>query len=158
MTAQQNGYGLEVQYDHFEEKALEGPIHFIALCYDAICYDVDLYDCVDLLVSIGEEFYRISTKQIDQDDADFVFHLCYEFDPEEFPRRILTTNEEPLRFIRREPEDDALPVLRFHLGERPILLTADIGEIMIGFSGEDVDGNQVIFDHEALLNDDLNNA
>ena len=147
----------EVQSNHFEEKAVEGPVHFIALCYDAVCYDTDLYDCVDLLVSIGEEYYRISTKQIGEDDADFVFHLCNGYDPDEFPRKIISTNEEPLRFIRREPEDGMLHVLRFQLGERPILLTADIGEIMIGFSGEDVDGNQVIFDHEVLLNDDLEN-
>lgn len=146
---------LEISYEAFEKIASAGPVHYIALCYDAVCYDEDLYDCVDLLIAVGDDFYKISTRELETDEADFTFSRCSEHDLEKFPRKILSTRQEPLVFIRREQEEGAMPVLRFHLGDRPILLTADVGDIMIGLSSEGVNGEEVPIGNHILLNDEF---
>ncbi len=145
---------IDLNEEVFDDFALKGPVHYIALSDDSICYDDNLYDCSEILVYAGDTYFIIASQRIGYDQNDFLISSFRWVNMElDYHRKIISTEEEPLVFIRREDDIETYPVLRFHLGERPVLVTADDGTIMIGLSHWDVDGNWMEYENNTLLND-----
>ena len=69
-----------------------------------------LLDCDGIIVAFEKAKILISSKKLGEDDFDFVY---YEFPQEYECRKILSSFEEPVCFIRKESEDNCLDTCAF---------------------------------------------
>ena len=128
------------------------PIEYIGIYELNWLMDDNLLDCEGIIVAFEDRKILISSKETGEDEYNFVY---YNFDIDYECRRILSLPEEPVRFIRKEDQEEcALHYLRFHIGERPIIVTADYIELlMVGLSHWGLDGEWLEFENNNLLND-----
>ena len=109
--------------------------------------DVNLLDCEGIIVAFKNRKILISSQKIEEDTFDFIY---YNFEGDHECRKILSSKDEPIRFIRKEDSN----FLRFHIGERPIIVTAsDIECLMVGLSHWGLNGEWIEFENDNLLND-----
>ena len=127
------------------------PIVYIGIYELNWLMDDNLLDCDGIIVAFEKEKILITSKKLNEDDFDFVY---YKF-PEEYEcRKILSSFEEPIHFIRKESEENCYRYLRFQIGNRPILVTAYEDEwIEVGLSHWDINDEWLDFDDNNLLND-----
>ena len=134
---------------------------FFSIAYDPIQYigiyelnwlmDDNLLDCNGIIVAFEKAKILMSSKKLGEDDFDFVY---YEFPQEYECRKILSSFEEPIRFIRKESEKNRYRRLRFQIGNRPILVTAYEDEwIDVGLSHWNINDGWLEFENNHLLND-----
>ena len=103
------------------------------------------------IVHLEKAKILISSKKLGEDDFDFVY---YEFPQEYECRKILSSFEEPIHFIRKESEENSYRYLRFQIGNRPILVTAYEDKwIEVGLSHWNINDEWLDFDNNNLLND-----
>ena len=103
--------------------------------------DDNQLDCEGLIVVFEDKQYLIQSKAIGEDDFEFFY---YEFNEDYECRKILSSPEEPIYFIRKEEKEKSYRVLRFQIGARPILATADDdGLLTIGISHWGVDDDEL---------------
>ena len=113
--------------------------------------DDNQLDCEGIIVAYADKKYLILSQAINMDEADFFY---YEFNEDYECRKILSIREEPLYFIRKEKKEKCHPILRFQIGERPILVTALEDDYMtIGISHWDINDEWLDYDNWNLLND-----
>ena len=126
------------------------PINYIGIYELNWIMDDNLLDCDGIIVAFEDRKILVSSKMIVDEDCDFVY---YDF-PEEYEcRKILSSAEEPLRFIKKK-ENDSSPTLRFQIGIRHILVVAYYDKwVDVALSHWDANDNFVEFDNNTLLND-----
>ena len=112
--------------------------------------DDNQLDCEGIIVSFEDKQYLIKSFVRGEDDFEFLY---FEFTKEYKCRKILSSPKEPICFIRKEDEEDLYPALRFQIGARPILATAEEGYLTIGISHWDANENRLEFENNNLLND-----
>ena len=127
------------------------PIVYIGIYELNWLMDDNLLDCAGIIVAFEKEKILITSKKLNEDDFDFVY---YKF-PEEYEcRKILSSFEEPIHFIRKESEENCYRYLRFQIGNRPIFVTAYEDEwIDVGLSHWDINDEWIDFENDNLLND-----
>lgn len=114
--------------------------------------DDNQLDCEGLIVVFEDKQYLIQSKAVGEDKFEFFY---YEFNEKYECRKIISSPEEPIYFIRKEEEEESYRVLRFKIGARPILATADDdGLLTIGISHWDINDDWLEFENNNLLNDD----
>ena len=127
------------------------PIQYIGIYELNWLMDDNLLDCEGIIVAFEKAKILISSKKLGEDDFDFVY---YEFPQEYECRKILSSFEEPIHFIRKESEDNSYRYLRFQIGNRPILVTAYEDKwIDVGLSHWDINDEWLEFENNHLLND-----
>lgn len=107
------------------EQMAHEPIKFIAMSKDHICYDDNLYDCADILVSVGDAYYVISSHDVKTDEYDFTYSKADQFDAAEWPLMIASEESLPIIFAGKESGDDMYPALIFHFNGHELIATAD---------------------------------
>lgn len=114
--------------------------------------DDNQLDCEGLIVVFEDNQYLIQSKAIGEDDFEFFY---YEFNEDYECRKILSSPEEPIIFIRKEEEENSYRALRFQIEERPIVAMAiEDGLMTIGISHWDINDDWLEFENNNLLNDD----
>lgn len=127
------------------------PIVYIGIYELNWLMDDNLLDCEGIIIAFKDRKILISSKKIDEDDFDFIY---YDFQQEYECRKILSSFEEPIHFIRKESEENSYRYLRFQIGNRPILVTAYEDEwIDVGLSHWDINDEWLEFENNHLLND-----
>ena len=97
------------------------PIEYIGI-YELDCLiDDNQLDCEGIIVAFSDKLYLIKSLSIGEDDYEFFY---YEFSRAYDCRKILSSDKEPIYFVRKEEEEDSFRMLRFQIGNRPILATA----------------------------------
>lgn len=129
------------------------PVKYIAIHRNYVYYDTNLLDCNSVMVGIGKNIYQIRNRYAGNGKYDFEFEELSNFNPEMWPRRIISTEDEPIKFVRKEDEDSNFAVLRFCIGERPLLITANDVDLMVGISHYDENGDWIEFGKNTMLND-----
>ena len=130
---------------------------FLALANTRISYigiyelfgliDDNLLDCEGIVVCFPDRRVLIKSKAVGEDDCTFVY---YEFNQNFAGRKILSKTEEPISFIRKESPE----LLRFQIGERPLLVTADDTSIVtVGLSHWGINEEWIKYENHMLLND-----
>lgn len=126
------------------------PINYIGIYELDWIIDDNQLDCKGIIIAFKDKQYLTQSKSIGEDDYEFFY---YEFTDNYECRKILSSTAEQIRFIRKE-EKEAFRVLRFQIGGRPILVTADDdGLLTIGISHWDINDDGLEFDNNCLLND-----
>ena len=127
------------------------PIRYIGIYELSWLIDDNLLDCEGIIVAYDDERYLVKSWVGCEGEADFAF---YEFNQHYECRKILSTPEEPIRFVRKEEEAGAYRVLRFRIGDRPILITAVAGGMLtVGISHRGSNDEWLEFGNNNLLND-----
>ncbi len=128
------------------------PIQFIGIYELDLFIDDNQLDCEGIIVAFEDKQYLIQSKATGEDDFEF---FCYEFAEEYECKKILSSPEESICFIRKEEEENCFRKLRFQIGARPILVTAiEDGLLTIGISHWDINDDWLEFENNKLLNDD----
>ena len=135
------------------QKCCFGKIDYIAIAKWYHEYDDNLLDCDTIIIKVNDKLFEIGSCYSGQRNYDFSVEEFSDFNTELWPRKIVSTPEEPIRFIRKETEPDSFPVLRFEIGYRPLLVTANETNLTVGLSHWDAEGNWVEFENNCLLND-----
>ena len=128
------------------------PVHYIMLDERPWFWNTNVCDCDYVFVAIGDEVFKIESQYIGVEEEDFRYEHISGLTSKSY-RKIISTEEEPLRFIRREQKPECSPVLRFQLGERPLLITAMDTEVGVGLSHWDINGKWIEYEDNQLLND-----
>ena len=127
------------------------PIEYIGIYELDWLMDYNQLDCEGIIVAFTDKQFLIKSLSIGEDDFEFFY---YEFSQPYDCRKIVSSSDEPIHFIRKEEEEDSFRVLRFQIGNRPILATAEAdGLLTIGISHWDVNGKWLDFENNNLLND-----
>ena len=127
------------------------PIEYIGIYKLDWLIDDNQLDCEGIIVAFSDKQYLIKSLSIGEDDYEFFY---YEFSQAYECRKILSSDKEPIYFVRKEEEEDSFRVLRFQIGNRPILATAEADELLtIGVSHWDVNDEWLDFENNNLLND-----
>lgn len=127
------------------------PIEYIGIYELDWLTDDNQLDCEGIIVSFTDKQYLIKSLPISEDDYGFCY---YEIPQASNCRKILSSSDEPVYFVRKEEEDDSFRMLRFQIGNRPILVTAtDDGFLTVGISHWDTNGEWLDFENNTLLND-----
>ena len=127
------------------------PIEYIGIYELNWLMDNNQLDCEGIIVAFSDKQYLIKSLSIGEDDYEFFY---YEFSQAYECKKILSSDKEPICFVRKEEEEDSFRVLRFQIGNRPILATAEAdGLLTIGVSHWDVNDEWLDFENNNLLND-----
>lgn len=134
--------------DFFNKK--HTPINYIGI-YELDCFiDENQLDCEGIIVAFEDEQYLIKSFV----SGEGKLELCYFVFLDEYNcRKILSSQEESICFVRKEIEEDFPCVLRFQIGSRPILVTADDDCLTIGISHWGINDEWLEFENNKLLND-----
>lgn len=126
------------------------PINYIGI-YEIDCIiDDNMLDCEGIIVSFEDKRYLIKSFINSKGNFDFLY-FAFTNDTYEC-RKIQSFQEEQIYFIQKEIEEDFPCILRFQIGSRPILVTAD-DCLTIGISHWDINDNWLEFENNNLLND-----
>ena len=127
------------------------PIQYIGIYELNWIMDDNLLDCEGIIIAFENRKILISSKEIGEEDFDFVY---YDFLQEYECRKILSSPDESICFIRKEEEEEASRALRFQVGYRPILVMAYENKwLTVGLSHWDVNGEWMEYENNNLLND-----
>ena len=127
------------------------PIEYIGIYKLDWLIDDNQLDCEGIIVAFSDKLYLIKSLSIGEDDYEFFY---YEFSQAYECRKILSSDKEPICFVRKEEKENSFRALRFQIGNRPILATAEAdGLLTIGISHWDVNGKWLDFENNNLLND-----
>ena len=126
------------------------PINYIGIYELDWIIDDNQLDCEGIIVSFEDRQYLIKSFARSEEDFEFSY---FELTKEYKCRKILSSHKEPICFIRKEKEKESCPVLRFQIGARPILATADNGYLTIGISHWDINEKWLEFENNNILND-----
>ncbi len=127
------------------------PINYIGIYELDWLLDDNQLDCEGIIVAFNDRKILITTKELGEDDFDFIY---YDFSQNYDCRKIISSTDEPICFIRKEEEEGCSPELRFQIGSRPIIAIACEKEFLtIGISHWGIDGEWLEFENNNLLND-----
>ena len=142
---------IDISEERFQ-RYKDRPIKYIDLSSDAHRYDDNLYECEGITIAIDDTFFGVESQRIGTDQFGFVFQEYSGCGKESWPLRVMPNAGERLSYIRKEEEEEYSHVLRFQMGDRPILITADEDCLMVGLSHWDVNGNWLEYDNNILIN------
>lgn len=128
------------------------PIDRICVKNDFIMYDSNLLDCDSIIVDMKSHKYEITVKYLYGDVFDFSFSEVSDYNPEIWSRKIISTEEEPVKFVCKRFDGDD-PVLYFKIGERPLVISIDEMMLTVGLSGYDENDNRINYNNDEMFND-----
>lgn len=134
------------------EKYIQEPVKYIALDERSVCYDENQWDCNEVVIAIGDAIFGITGQRVAEDQSDFKFGEWSDYNKKMRPYLVQSSEEEPISFVRIEREPGCDAVMRFNIGNRPILITAEEDGVMIGISHWGLDGEWLEFDNNVLVN------
>lgn len=117
-------------------------------------YDDNLLDCESIIVKVNDKLFEIGSTYSGQGTYDFSFEELSDFNTAGWPRKIASTETEPINFIRKETEPNRFHVLRFEIGSRPLLITAEKDGLTVGLSHWDNDGKWIEYENNKLPNNE----
>ena len=144
----------EAVYDTSEENFLkhtQEPIKFIALDNDGVCYDENVWGSIYLIVAFENALFRLESRRVGDDEYYFGYRRILSFNDSLYPYRVISTEEEQIRFMGIENEENNIK-MRFGMGKRQILLTVAEDEITIGLVHRDIDDSWLEYDNDVLIN------
>jgi len=107
--------------------------------------------CEGIILAFSDRKYLIKPHIRSEDVFDFSYYI---FSEEYDCRKILSSDAEPIHFIRLEVSEYNSFDLRFQIGNRPIIVGADDDTfLMVGISRWDANGDLLYFENFNLLND-----
>ena len=125
------------------------PIQYIGIYKLNWIIDENLLDCEGTVIAFDDRKILVSSKKTGEDEFDFIY---YDFLQEYESRKILSSAEEPICFVRKE--EDSLQILRFQIGVRQILVVAnDEKWVDVALSHCDINDEWIDFENDNLLND-----
>ena len=127
------------------------PINYIGIYELDWLLDDNQLDCEGIIVAFDDRKILVTAKELAEDDFDFIY---YDFPQDYDSRKIISSIDEPICFVRKEKEDGCSPELRFQIGNRPIIAIACEKEFLtIGISHWDINDEWLEFENNKLLND-----
>ena len=127
------------------------PIQYIGIYELDWLMDDNLLDCEGIIIAFENRKILISSKEIGEDDFDFIY---YDFPQKYDCRKILSSPDESICFVRKEKEEEASRTLRFQIGHRPILVIAYENKwLTVGLSHWDINDEWIEYENNNLLND-----
>ena len=130
---------------------VNAPINYIGIYELNWIMDDNLLDCEGVIIAFEDRKILVSSKIIVDEKCDFVY---YDFPEEYESRKILSSSEEPICFIKKLEPEVGSPTLRFQIGIRHILVVAYYEKwVDVALSHWDANDNFVEFDNNILLND-----
>lgn len=136
------------------EKHCDEQIDYIAIHEHYKWNGKSCLECESIMVSIGGRIFNIGCRFAGYEKYDFEFGECTDYNHSVWPRWIRSTAEEPIRFERREYNHNTA-TLRFLIGNRQLLVTANCERLLVGISHKDNNGRHVEFSNNQLFNDGL---
>ncbi|MBO5355589.1 MAG: hypothetical protein J6B09_05950 [Clostridia bacterium] len=126
------------------------PIQYIGIYELDWLLDDNLLDCEGMIVAFESKKILITSKEVGDDEFDFIY---YDFLQDYDCRKIISSSDEPLSFIRKEVENTSRK-LRFQIGDRPIIAIAYEKEFLtVGISHWGLCDEWLEFENDHLLND-----
>ena len=138
--------------EEFFYEGADKPVDYIAISEPNLIVDEGLLYADSIMVGRADSIYEIRCIRLREDVYDFQYERFGGFNPELWPLRIVSTEEEPLRFIGKETQEGDnyhLSMLRFMIGDRPLLITAD-DDLSVGISHWDSNGEWMEFENNSL--------
>lgn len=135
------------------QKYCYGKIEYIAIEERYHEYDNNLLACSSVVIKIDDKLFDISSCYAGKGTYGFEFKEISDFNRNVWPRKIVSTIQEPIKFIRKEVGNNAYSVLRFEIGNRPLLITANKLVLTVELSHWDSNGNWIEYDNNILPNE-----
>ena len=127
------------------------PIQYIGIYELNWIMDDNLLDCEGIIIAFEDRKILISSKEIGEEDFDFAY---YDFLQEYECRKILSSAQEPIRFVKKLNEENCSRSLRFQIGVRQIIVVAyDEKWVDVALSHWDINDEWIDFKNDNLLND-----
>ena len=127
------------------------PIQYVGIYELNWLMDDNLLDCEGIIIAFENRKILISSKEIGEDDFDFIY---YDFPQNYDCRKILSSPDESICFVRKEKEEESSRTLRFQIGHRPILVIAYENKwLTVGLSHWDINDEWIEYENNNLLND-----
>ena len=115
--------------------------------------DDNLLDYTGIIIVFDDRKILITSKKLRDEDFDFIY---YDFNEDFAGRKIISSPQEPIRFIRKEEEKDSYRTLRFQIGVRHIIVSAyEENWIDVGLSHWDINDEWIDYENDNLLNDTI---
>ena len=107
--------------------------------------------CQGILVAFDDRTYLVESRAVGEDQFTFSYHI---YSRPYNGRKIVGSADSPLRFVGKEEKEGTYEALRFSIGDRPVLVTADDdGLLTVGIFQWNEEGNWLEFENNVLLND-----
>ena len=127
------------------------PIEYIGIYELNWLMDDNLLDCEGIIVAFEDRKILISSKGISEENFKFVY---YDFSQEYECRKILSSEQEPICFVKKLEEGNRHKILRFQIGVRQIIVVAyDEKWVDVALSHWDINDEWIDFENDNLLND-----
>ena len=125
----------------FIEAAKSKPVMRIDLLKDDVFFiRPSLCDASEIVVVFPDEVYRITSKEIAEDQHGFAIRKLKNYDNDEAALQITAWEEQDIRCIGMKKEDNDIFLL-FKVDDAYLLITPLHGLMMVGFTGSDESGN-----------------
>lgn len=129
------------------------PVRLIAMSREKTLLDDELYICNSVILVMGENTFLIRSQCIGKDMYDFLFERRGGFNSEIWPYQVAATSETPIIYLGRDAEKTAYPVLRFQIGGKQLIITADDhGSMMFGWVNRNANEEYTSDDGKSLFN------
>lgn len=125
-------------------------IEYIGIYELDVIIDDNQLDSEGIIVAFEDGKILVKSQAVGEDDYEFSY---FSFENTYDCRKIISSPNEPIRYIFKEDEENSYRVLRFVIGERPILVTACEDFITIGISHWGLNDEWLEFENNNLLND-----
>lgn len=131
---------LDTDAEMFAALAAKEPIRYIDVAKRGFWYvDDNLCDADDVMVVFADCAYRISCVRTGEDQYDFAFSCCGDYNAEFYGERITAWEAEEIRCLGFETDEDGRG-LRFAVDDAWLLVTPRDMSLMVGFTCWDTEG------------------
>ena len=113
--------------------------------------DDNLLDCVGIVVSFEDAKILIESRKKAHNEYEFVYYEYCPCDREILDKKIVSTEDKKITFFGFDDENRKFPVLRFFLGDRRLLITADM-ILMVMLTNWNIDGEWIEYENNIMLN------
>ena len=140
----------EIPQSEFLKRANEY-VHQIEIVDLNWLMDDNLLDCVGIVVSFEDAKILIESRKKAHNEYEFVYYEYCPCDREILDKKIVSTEDKKITFFGFNDENRKFPVLRFFLGDRRLLITADM-ILMVMLTNWNIDGEWIEYENNIMLN------
>ena len=140
----------EIPQSEFLKRANEY-VHQIEIVDLNWLMDDNLLDCVGIVVSFEDAKILIESRKKAHNEYEFVYYEYCPCDREILDKKIVSTEDKKITFFGFDDENRKFPVLRFFLGDRRLLITADM-ILMVMLTNWNIDGEWIEYENNIMLN------
>lgn len=140
----------EIPQSEFLKRANEY-VHQIEIVDLNWLMDDNLLDCVGIVVSFEDAKILIESRKKAHNEYEFVYYEYCPCDREILDKKIVSTEDKKITFFGFDDENRKFPVLRFFLGDRRLLITADM-ILMVMLTNWNIGGEWIEYENNIMLN------